>query len=513
MCLQTSLVKSWNDWNWNGDEIVHLPVVPASRPIPGSKAKKRYSIDIREYLTTTNNAVVGERLSEIIAKLPIADRSLFRSHSQGSFDFRADTVLESFKDLRYRAKANLTGRGPDAWLYPDETLAQGGGDCEDLAFLLAALLMAAGISGYCVRVALGSLHVTLPDGRTQKHDHCWVMYQNEGAVWEILEPITRVAGRSRKSGDSSVRKLAQRLEYVPHYVFNIDHLWQIHSRDLNRHTAFQDYCLKRRFWNKFDPSFAAGVHNTIYDQALKGKIPDAALSTIKRKSLWLDVNILTYDPRDHFDNGYIPEGWARVNAHLAAFAKDNTDWGSFGVAAHSIGDFYAHSSYVHFAVLQNAGSQQGQAVVYTLGGSLMAPPQYTGIAADSSIPPFDITSSVFSLNPGVWKGTKSEAAAQWAGKLISGRYAQKYDPKAGFFEGLTSLPVDLVQAADYNTRGALPHHNEIAVDDHSLSTDHKLYRPTASGPDDRQAFANQFRWRKNTAIQHIQKALVENYHP
>jgi hypothetical protein len=35
----------------------------------------------------------------------------------------------------------------------------------------------------------------------------------------------------------------------------------------------------------------------------------------------------------------------------------------------------------------------------------------------------------------------------------------------------------------------------------------------ANGRGDRQAFANQFRWRKNTAIQHIQKALLDNYHP
>jgi hypothetical protein len=73
--------------------------------------------------------------------------------------------------------------------------------------------------------------------------------------------------------------------------------------------------------------------------------------------------------------------------------------------------------------------------------------------------------------------------------------------------------LDLTQAAGYSTRGALPHHNEIAVDDQSLSADHKLYRATANGPDDRQAFTNQFRWRKNTAIQHIRKALLENYHP
>jgi len=59
----------------------------------------------------------------------------------------------------------------------------------------------------------------------------------------------------------------------------------------------------------------------------------------------------------------------------------------------------------------------------------------------------------------------------------------------------------------------LPHHNEIAVDDQNISTGHKLYRGTATGPADRQAFANQFRWRKNTAIAHIQQALADNYHP
>lgn len=92
-------------------------------------------------------------------------------------------------------------------------------------------------------------------------------------------------------------------------------------------------------------------------------------------------------------------------------------------------------------------------------------------------------------------------------------YAQKYDPKAGFSEGFTAMPLDLAQAPDYNTRGALPHHNEIAVDDSATPSYHTLYRATASGPDDRGAFANQFRWRENTAIAHIQQALAANYHP
>ena len=155
MCLQSSSVARWHSWNWSGDEIVHSPIVPASRTIPGKK--KRYPIDIREFLTTTNNAVVHQSLDELIKSLPASEQSLFRSHSKGSFDFRADKVAQYVGQLRYLPNANVVQRCPDAWLFPDETLAQRGGDCEDLALLLAALLMAAGISSYCVRVALGHL--------------------------------------------------------------------------------------------------------------------------------------------------------------------------------------------------------------------------------------------------------------------------------------------------------------------------------------------------------------------
>lgn len=509
MCLQVSLIKPWDSWNWDGDEIVHRPIIPASRLVPGTK--KRYPIDIREFLTTTDNAVVSEKLGELIDSLSPSGQSCFRSRSSGSFDFRADTIVQSFSTLRCSYKARKESRGPEAWLYPDETLAVGGGDCEDLSFLLAALLLAAGISPYCVRVALGSLHISLWDGTLQKHDHCWVMYQNEAAVWEILEPMTAAASRSR--GTRGVRSQIQSLEYVPHYVFNADHLWRIHSRDVNRAEEFPDYCHSREFWTKFDPSFAAGVHETIFDQALKSKIPDSALRAIKRESLWRDVNILTYDPRDHFDNGYIAEGWNLVNTRLAAFGKNNGDWRSFGAAVHAIGDFYAHSSYLHFAQLQNAAAKSGQAVIYEPGVNLVAPPQYTATPADPSLPRFDLTSNAFSLNTGLWHGTKQQAAQQCAGKLISGRYAQRYDPQATFWEGFTSIPAALSSAPDFNTRGALPHHNEIAVDEETKGAGHKLYSSASSGPTDRAAYANQFRWRVNTAIQHVQKALLDNYHP
>ncbi len=511
MCLQTSAVTPWHDRNWEGDQIVHEPIIPASRTIPGTR--RRYPIDIREFLTTTNNAVVNRKLGRLIDRLPPTEQAHFRSRSRGSFDFRADAVLDYVGTLRYLRAANKAGRSPDAWLYPDETLAQGGGDCEDLAFLLAALLLAAGVSGYCVRVALGTLQIVLADGKRQKHDHCWVMYQNESGVWEILEPLRAVAPQAARVGSRFARCLAQSTEYLPRFVFNTDHLWAVRSSEEARPRSFQEYCRQRTFWNRFDPSFAAGVHNTIFDQALAGLVPPSALRTIKRKSLWLDTNIFSYDPRDHFDNGYIDAGWTRASSRLAAFRRDNTDWDSFGAAAHAIGDFYAHSSYVHFAMLRDPGAAQGQAAIYAPGTGLVAAPDYTTAGAAPSLPSFDLTSSAFSINSNLWTGTKTQAAQQWAGKLLSGRYAQKYDPRATFWEGFTGIPTSLAKAPDLQARGSLPHHDEIALDAPAMGKGHKLYQTASAGTTDRRAYANQFRWRMNTAVQHVRMALTENYHP
>src|SRR5512137_823143 len=110
MCLQTSSVTRWQSWNWSGDEIVHNPIVPASRTIPGKK--KRYPIDIREFLTTTNNAVVHQALGELTKSLPANEQALFRSHARGSFDFRADKVAQYIGQLRYLPHANVVERCP-----------------------------------------------------------------------------------------------------------------------------------------------------------------------------------------------------------------------------------------------------------------------------------------------------------------------------------------------------------------------------------------------------------------
>ena len=403
---------------------------------------------------------------------------------------------------------------PDAWLYPDETLTQGGGDCEDLAFLLAALLMAAGVSNYCIRVALGSLLIHPPRGKARKHDHCWVMYQNESGVWEIIEPTVLLDRKAFASTGQDAPVESYPTEYVPHYVFNADHLWLIRSAHVDPRQRFDDYCADRRdFWNKFNPGFAATVHETIFDTALGGRVSQDAMAAIKRKSLLLDASIATYDPRDHFDDGYIAASWDRAKQNLAKFNADNSDWESFGAAGHTIGDFYAHSSYVHFAQLQNPAGADGQAPLYAPGVPLAGTPAYTATPAAPSLPPFDLTSGKFSTNYNLCPGTGQDAANQWAGQLISGRYAQKYDPKADFWEGLTSIPFVLSSAPDYKVRGFLPHHNEIAIDSATPFKEHQLYSTAPNpAPDDRSAYANQFRWRVNTAIAHIRQAFDANWH-
>jgi hypothetical protein len=64
------------------------------------------------------------------------------------------------------------------------------------------------------------------------------------------------------------------------------------------------------------------------------------------------------------------------------------------------------------------------------------------------------------------------------------------------------IPKNLLQAKDLGVRGALPHHQEIAVDEASQKSN-KLYDATE--------FARQFRLRRQTAIEQIRARFGENW--
>jgi hypothetical protein len=517
MCLHQPVIANLSQWDWDGDRIIHDSIVPSSRLPIGRKGGGQYDIDVREFLITENNAIMKRTLRENLPcflKEINESQAKFTERGKGAFDFRAHIIAAYITEkIRYVAK-----KGRDPWQFPDETLFLGSGDCEDIAFLLASLLLASGVSPYNVRVVLGKVR-TRTGTKRQTYDHMWVMYKSESGTWLLLEPlhlniihppISQEAGQPSASTIKTKNRKLQ-LEYIPHFMFNSDHLWiigaDVEESDFRKTVS--------RAWRKLNPKFVGEVHQTIINQALQDIAPKYVLDALNRhfsRILGLspvidDIdNFLThgYDSRDHFDNGFIAESWQRVIERLAKFQENNNDLDSFAYAAHGIADFYAHSSYLHFAKITN-----GTAHPYDPDNP-NDPKLFENLPSYNAGSGFDLETGAFSINQHVFSGTKKQAAAFWKDRIISGRYAQKGDSKSTL-ERLTFIPKPLL-GADFTYRGGLPHHNEIAVDDTMFETGHKLYKnKNVADPSDRLAFSNQFNWRKDTAIKHIRQVFKANW--
>jgi Transglutaminase-like superfamily len=510
MCLHHPVIANLSQWNWDGDRIVFDSIVPSSRLPIGRKGGGQYDIDVREFLVTENNAIMKRTLNEdlvVFMKKKTIDPEKFTLRSHGAFDFRAHIIAAFVSEaIHYKSK-----KGRDPWQFPDETLYLKCGDCEDIAFLLGSLLLASGISPYNVRVVLGKVHAKEGKKRTT-FDHMWVMYKSESGTWLLLEPLhlnseIPVTESKLVAQDIVVKNSQRKLEYSPRFMFNADHLWIV--GDEEGEASFNG--MVTRGWRKLNPKFVGEVHQTILNQALQDIAPKYVLDALNRhfsRILWSPViddadNFVThgYDPRDHFDNGFIAEGWGRVNQRLASFKNNNDDLDNFAYAAHGIADFYSHTSYMHFAKIEN-----GKARLYDPNTiDLFAEnPSYQ---AGSS---FDLVKGAFSMNKKVFNGTGNDAASYWNGKLISGRYAQTGDSQTKL-EALTFIPRHLIDG-NFKYRGGLPHHNEIAVDDSMFEKGHKLYRNIDPPPlKDRTAFINQFNWRKEAAVAHIRQVFQGNW--
>ena len=478
MCLSSSNIRAAAQWNWEGDTIVHDPIIYAWRKVPDTD--KRYNMDIREFISSKGNSVISKVVGDIATGLSEDERSLFLSRKPLSFDLRMRAVTAYMsKHIAY----DPGSRNFDHWMFPEETLSKKSGDCEDRAFLLASLLLASGVSSYVVRIALGKIY----NQKTKKsRDHVWVMYKNESGVWMLIEPLIYTERAKKHSAMIAKRRAAppaETVEYIPYFVFNDSHLWQVKNNTID--ISFKDYLNSRRFWKKFDPEFAAGVHNHIFDEALN-QLNWTDLMYVKGVSLAMDINPAIYDPRDHFDNGYIAEGWKCVRKRIKEGTLDG-----LAKAAHAAADFYAHSSYGFFAK-KNAS---GKLVTYdpeNPDACLANPPDY-GQGG------FDLHN--FSANESKCNESLCDKAVQyWTGrKIISGRFGQPGDQEQGFLEKVfITIPYDLRKAPDFDKRTCLPHHNEIAVDDEKKPKEHKLYQ-------DQARFNQEFRLRKEAAVAHIRK--------
>jgi hypothetical protein len=469
MCLQTSSIRPYQKWNWNGSEIVFDTSIPVSRQIIREKKTiTKFPVDIREFITIENNAVIKHVINKIISVLPDAEQVKFYKNAIGNFDFRVRKCQEYLKNISYSdAKSNY-----DTWQFPEETLELKTGDCEDLAFMLASLIFSCGISDYCVRVALGKVINHASTGKNQHWEHAWVMYQNENGVWEIIEPLLFARQtKTKKTGTlpDALSPASFDIEYLPHYVFNRHHLWRVRTYDTVIRNSFKDYLTHdRNYFNKFNPGFAAQVHNTIFHEALKG-MSWFDLQRVIATSLYIDVNTIAYDPRDHFDFAYVDKSWERINDRLATKSLED-----FALAIHAIGDFYAHTYYGYFAL----DPVTNKIPVYNPANPIDPASLKYNFSTLGGLP----GNKLSKCRPGV-----ASAEELWTGKLISGQWYRWY----------ASIPNDIQKNDDFCTRRCLPDHDAVAVDSEKFDpAKHKLFKTQTE-------YKKQFDARKQAATEHI----------
>jgi Transglutaminase-like superfamily len=475
---------------WEGERIVRPAVVQAFRPIPDAPRGKRTDVDIRSFVPSRASAVLSERVdtllrhSEAAGELPPGSLTL---PEDGAFDLRAVLVVRFVAEqIRY------TTREGKYFQLPEETLARGAGDCEDRAILLAAMLIAAGISPYNVRVALGEVRYGGPQGLAQTAAHAWVAYKDEVGSWLLLDPPAKAPSRARRGTPDT-------FSYDPAFLFNGDHLWYARTGE---HVPSPEE-LKVR-WNELDPRFHGDVHRSIIDEAFEKSPALAAqplLKSLLRHKFAVvfgqvidapDLSLSGYTPADHFDNGLVDAGWRRVEQRLATFygAGLTSPQGvnALCFAIHAISDFYAHSSFAHFAAGQGLPpSPYSPAIAKTLKLDYAADPAFAKLAAR------------YSPNRTWFAGSSAEALALWKGRLISGRYSQPGDGRS-FIEKVTHGVTDVVPKERRPFTGSLPHHDDIAVDEAGEHTN--LLYPRAT------AYKAQFAWRRAAAVQHVAQAIA-----
>jgi hypothetical protein len=467
--------------DWGGVLIVNPPSTVVRRLLPGRGTSARpVEMDIRGFVPSRPSSVIKDWIH---ARLKIVSKqnawlapALAQRRERTWYDLLADTVADVvYREIPYRY------RNGDAWQLPEETLALGVGDCEDRATLLASALVAAGISPYNVRVALGTITVKKPRLPAQKHAHAWVVYRSEHGSWSALEPVPVGSGRHPNVTFS----------YSPEYVFNGDHQWSTEALDLPP---------MRHRWNKLEPTFHGEIHQSLIVQAAHAAgLPTLVVSRFGRSFTTLfgnridEPDLARYDPRHHFDTALIPHAWGHVLGWLRNYRnKPLTD--AVGIrcvcwAAHAIGDFYAHSTYAHFLAREGRG-----AVPYDPETGRPA------LAFDYANDP-DFQRAALSYYPAWWNPSHFDRFAKWRGHAISGRYSLKGDSH-GIVEKFVNLaPGDAFPTpAARSLAGSLPHHDEIAVDEEHGSN--KLYGP--------QRYAQQYRLRYALALAHITAALKKH---
>jgi len=198
-------------YNWSGDTIVRDTVIWDKRAVLGYQ-NVYIPTDIREWICRTDSEVICRALAEI---------DLPTSRNASTFDMKAWMIWKYVAEVVEYVEDKKACGIDDFWQFPEETLTLKKGDCEDSSFLLATLLIAAGISEQCVRVVLGN--VTTDTG---SFGHAWVVYHNESGTWCLLEATLDSVPESLVPADSRCMRGTEN-QYQPQFCLNSSHLWQI----------------------------------------------------------------------------------------------------------------------------------------------------------------------------------------------------------------------------------------------------------------------------------------------
>jgi hypothetical protein len=472
--------------DYAGVRIINPPSTKLPRLVPGGEKRKvggraklaPVAMDLRGFVPSRPSSVVsafiGRELERARDEHPLLGDAL-ASRKQASW---FDAVAHFVADIVFERIAYETREGA-AWQLPEETLELGRGDCEDRATLLASSLIAAGISPYNVRVALGTIVVKGGRSGTKVKPHAWVVYRSEHGGWAALEPVPK---------RSNPRFANLRFGYEPELVFNGEHLWSVN--------ALEKPSLRKR-WNALESTFHGEVHQCIIaDAASRTSLPPPVRTRLSRTFTELFSNQIDepdlgrYDPRHHFDSGLFAPAWGHVMGWTRAFhRKPLTD--SEGVramcwAAHAIADFYAHSSYAHFVQ-----KERGAPIPYDPETKRPA------LAYDYPNDP-EYRAARFTHFNAWYQPILFDRLTRWKGGPISGRYALKGD-KHAFIESLVNTaPMEAFpSAASRALAGSLPHHDELAVDHEHGSN--KLYGA--------KRYAQQYFVRYALAVRHITAVL------
>lgn len=198
-------------YNWAGDAIVRDTIMWDKRIAIGNSGI-HIPTDIRNWLSCTGSEVLFRALQQI--GIPTVQEA-------GTFDVRAWRIWDYVaRNVQYITDKECFGL-EDIWLFPEETLVLGKGDCEDSSFLLGALLLASGVSDQCVRVVLG--RVISPEGT---YGHSWVVYQSESGQWCLLEPTLDYVPPSLVPADPFAMP-GNQYQYQPQFCLNASHLWSM----------------------------------------------------------------------------------------------------------------------------------------------------------------------------------------------------------------------------------------------------------------------------------------------